>query len=455
MKASIKKSITKTVCAAAAAMLLCTSCGDVGEQPAPKVKISAQPISSEAPSSEPGEQGSSAAAASSDTERPLEAPSRETLAAFADFSAGILNADCAEKIKAGENVLLSPESLLMALGMTSHGACGETGEQMRKVLANGADNDTIAQGMRYLSHHIPETAGVKMNIANSVWSKQCPDYTLKRGFAELMREYYDADTFCVPFNEQTLNDINGWVSNNTNGMIPSILSDMDPDAVTYLINAIAFEAEWDKQYDKSQVRETATFTNSSGETEKCTMLFSEEAHYMSDGRAEAFYKLYKGGKYAFMGILPNSDISVSDYIAGLGGESWYALVDSCNSEDVEVLIPEFTYDYDCELSSALKAMGMELPFSPMADFGNMADHEHESLYISRVLHKTHIEVDRKGTKAAAATAVEMKCEDAVMSEEPKRICLDRPFVYAIVDYETGFPIFLGAVNTTAKETAQK
>ena len=182
------------------------------------------------------------------------------------------------------------------------------------------------------------------------------------------------------------------------------------------------------------------------------MLSCFEEGYFSDGRAQAFIKYYKGYKYAFMGILPNEGVSVSEYINGLDGESWYKLWKSGMYADIDVLIPEFSCDCDKELSGGLKAMGMDIPFDPKrADLSNMVENDSgDPLYISRILHKTHINVDRTGSEAAAATAVEMKVQAAERSKrEQKEIYLDRPFIYAIVDTETGFPVFLGAVNTVA------
>ena len=444
MEKSIRKTVTKTICAALAAMMLCTSCGDVGTEPSQTSGGSAAASSSaEAPTN-------------SSEQKPVTKPDSATLKGLANFSAGLLKNSCGEEIKEGSNVLLSPESVLIALSMTAGGANGETLSQMCNVMQGSADLTKLEDAMRYLGQSNHDTEGVKVNIANSIWANKEEGFALKQSFADACKQKYGAECFCLPFDGKALDDINSWVNSNTNGMIPTILDQIPPNTELYLINAIAFEAEWYKQYETDQVREDGTFTNGKGEKEECTMLFSEESKYMSDGSAQAFYKLYKGGKYAFMGILPNEGVSVSDYIAGLDGESWYNLVNSCTDEDVEVLIPEFTYDYDSILNDGLISMGMELPFTEAADFKGIADYEHDSFFINRVIHKTYIEVDRKGTKAAAATAVEMKCEDAVMlEEEPKRIYLNRPFVYAIVDVETGFPMFLGAVNTTAKETAQQ
>lgn len=446
MKTKMRKTLSRTICAGLAAMLLCASCGKVEPSYEP-VQVSAQPVSTEVPAANAGGESGKTVVPAAD--KPIEKPSDMTLTGLADFSAGLLKNNCGAEIKEGKNVLISPESVLMALGMTANGANGETLAQMEKVMLGEEDISKLNDAMRYLGQHNPEADGVKVNIANSIWANKEEGFSLKQSFADTVKQLYGAESFCVPFNDgQTLDDINGWVSNNTNGMIPTILDEIPPNTELYLINAMAFEAEWYNEYEETDMREGMNFTNFAGEEEQCSFLYSEEAQYFADGSAQAFVKLYKGGNYAFMGILPNEGVSVSDYIAGLDGEGWYKLWNSREYETVDVLMPEFTYDYNSILNDGLKAMGMELPFTEAADFTGIADYAHDYFYINRVIHKTHIEVDRKGTKAAAATAIEMKCEDACLAvEEPKYIHLDRPFVYAIVDMETGFPVFLGAVNT--------
>lgn len=176
------------------------------------------------------------------------------------------------------------------------------------------------------------------------------------------------------------------------------------------------------------------------------MLYSQEGSYFSDENTTGFMKDYEGHDYAFMAMLPSEDTDIADYVAGIDGDKLSKLWRSA-SGDVNVCIPEFTFDYNSELSDELKSMGMELPFTESADFSGMAETSSGALYINRVIHKTHIELDRNGTKAAAATAVVMTDECAMEEEEPKIVYLNRPFVYAIIDKESGTPIFIGAVNT--------
>ena len=231
-------------------------------------------------------------------------------------------------------------------------------------------------------------------------------------------------------------------------MIDKIIDELSPEAVACLINAITFEGKWTEQYDESQVDDKGIFTNAKGEEQKAVMLLGTEDYYLSDSKTDGFIKYYEGGKFAFMAMLPHKDISVSDYIEELNGGDILSLYNNRERAIVYTKIPEFTYDYSSTLNAPLYEMGIKDAFSKeLADFSNMAQMEDFNIFISEILHKTHIELDRNGTRAAAVTAVIMECAAAaVPSYDIKEVYLDRPFVYAIIDRETGIPVFLGALN---------
>lgn len=379
-------------------------------------------------------------------EKSEEKPSDDFLDSYRSYAAELFKASCTDDIKAGKNVMVSPESVMMALGMTANGAKDDTLEQMEKALG-GQGIDVINNAMQYRMSKFTDSRFVKFNVANSVWVRDDSDVIqMKQEFCDKVKTTYGADSFLAPFDASTKDDINNWVKTNTYDMIPSIIDDIPDDAVAYLINAIAFEGEWAEQYKDFQIREDDTFTNSKGEEESATMLYSGESNYLEDNNTTGFIKSYKGGEYAFMAMLPSEGTDIADYVASMDGKKLKKLWNSRGGK-VTACIPEFKYDYGNELSDELADMGMIVPFTGDADFTEMAD-THDPLYISRVIHKTHIELDRNGTKAAAATAVEMKCESAMIDDEkPKEVYLNRPFVYAIIDTESGTPIFIGAVTT--------
>lgn len=368
--------------------------------------------------------------------------------AAADFSIRLFQQGTADETT-GSNILISPESVLSALGMTANGADGTTLAEMELVLGGGMDIQDFNKYMYTYNNGLVETEDVTFHLANSIWIKDNPaELQVNADFLQTDKTYYNADAFLADFDETTVSDINHWVDTNTNGMIDQLLEEIPEDAVMYLINALAFEGAWETKYEQDQINENGHFTSYQGVEETVAMLNSTEGQYITGEHVTGFVKNYEGGNYAFLALLPEEGTNVTDYIASMDGEAFLELYDNRSKQDVLVQIPEFTYDYNTELSEILSRMGMPVAFTESADFSRMAETDTGLLYINRVIHKTYIQVDRAGTKAAAVTAVEMKNEAAMMEpEETPTVYLNRPFVYAIIDTETGLPIFLGTVNT--------
>lgn len=351
------------------------------------------------------------------------------------------------------NILLSPLSIQTALGMTELGAEGETLKQMEEVVNGGNSHSELDSAMNLLTARMRKNPEVKWNVANSLWFRDNGLAKLKEDYLNDVVTYYDSDVFYAPFDNQTLEDINGWVDDETNHMIPEILGEIPDDAYMYLINAVAFEAEWAEQYEEKQVNENRIFDNIDGSESNVTMLSSKEYGYFNLEGGEGFIKPYKGGEYAFVGILPDENTTPEEYLNKLltSKTDLSKAIREASDDEVHVGIPEFTLDYDIELSDIYKEMGMDIPFDPeQAEFHKMMEPVNNvdyDVWIGKIIHKTHIEVDRKGTKAAAATAVEMELAMAALPMEEHYVILDRPFVYAIVENETGYPLFIGTQNT--------
>lgn len=354
----------------------------------------------------------------------------------------------------GKNVLISPTSMMMAFGMLENGARGETLSQIENVFGSIPVSD-MNPIMYSMAQRFNEAEDVNWNVANSIWFKEDGKVEVVPDFATAVKNYYGADIWMAPFDQTTLEDINGWVNNQTRGMIPGILDEIPEDARMYLINAMAFEGEWMCQYEKSDIYEGSLFTNYDGSTTEVTMLYSTENEYFNIAGGTGFIRPYKGGEYSFVGILPEEGTSVEEFLAKLAenGEDFADVIKNpeYSYDNVIVRIPEFSSEYFVEMSSILQDMGMEDAFNAdIADLSGMVtavDDPDYNAYIGRVLHKTFIDVNREGTRAAAVTAIEtLDACAAPMIEEPVYVYLDRPFVYGIVDNATGLPVFLGTVN---------
>lgn len=339
----------------------------------------------------------------------------------------------------GGDALISPVSVLAALAMTESGARGETLAQMEDVF--GVDAETLRAA---LAAYMQSIEGTETKMANSIWFRDDGTFEPNADFLADCASFAGADVFAREFNDAARRELNAWVSEHTDGMIEDILDEIPADAVMYLVNALAFEADWAEQYDEYQLRD-GTFHAISGD-KTVQMMSSEEYSYLSGEGFTGFMKPYAGGRYAFAALLPDADVET--LLGSLTGDTLAAALENAENTAVETTMPSFSGGTDAELSEALEALGMTDAFdSGKADFTGMGHSELGNIYISRVLHKTYIDVTPLGTRAGAATVVEMNTEGAMMpDEEPKRVVLDRPFVYMIVDTEYDIPLFFGVMT---------
>lgn len=330
---------------------------------------------------------------------------------------------------AAKNLLISPLSVAPALAMTANGAAGKTQEEMLAVLGGLSMEELNSQ----LSSYLRGLSGEELKIANSVWIRE--GLTVKQSFLQTNLDHYNAQIYQAPFDASTVQEINSWVDENTDGMIPKLLERIDGSTVMYLLNALAFDAEWKEPYYSTRSR---TFTAYDGAEQVAEMMFSEESQYLEDENAVGLIRDYKGGAYRFAALMPNEGVDLYDYVQALTAEGLLKTLQAPKREPVEAGLPKFSYEYESKLNDTLKAMGMPTAFDSDADFSGIA----EGLFISEVRHKTLIEVTEFGTRAAAVTSVAMD-ESAPVIE--KTVILDRPFVYFIVDAENDLPVFMGIV----------
>lgn len=351
-----------------------------------------------------------------------------------------------ESYEEDTNALISPLSVISALGMTANGAKEETLAQMEQTFGI-AVSDLNQYLCTYMEQLPEEKERYKLSMANAIWFRDTESLTVEKDFLQTNANYYGATVKKAPFDNTTLEEINSWVSDNTDGMIDNILDNIPEAAVMYLVNALAFDAEWQEIYYEHQVR-AGEFTMEDGTKQDVQLMYSMEQGYMEDDKAEGFIKYYADRKYAFVALLPKEGITVSEYVSSLTGDSLHAMLTNVTDRNVNAAIPKFESEYSLVMNDVLIDMGMENAFDvEKADFTGLGSSDNGNLYISQVRHKTYIAVDERGTKAGAATIVEM-AEGAEMEiEEPAKIYLDRPFVYMIVDCEEMVPVFIGAVRS--------
>ncbi len=340
-----------------------------------------------------------------------------------------------------ENVLISPLSIQLALCMTANGADGVTREEMERLLCGSYSLEYMNETLSSYVASLPTSEKVKLHMANSIWYRG-GEYPIdvKEDFLENCAGYYGAQAYRTIFDQQAVSDINNWVSQHTDGMIPKLLESLDPDTAMCLINALCFDAAWDKKYEDSTVSK-GDFYGRNG-VSQAEFMYSEENRYLQLSNAVGFLKSYAGGKYSFAALLPQ-DMDVYQLVESLSAQELTAALQSPQNILVKAWLPKFSYEYSLDMNEMLIDLGMATAFDEdQADFSRMSD---TALYISQVIHKTRIDVDQGGTKAAAATAVIVDECTAMIPEDFRTVRLDRPFVYLILD-EYNVPLFIGVVN---------
>lgn len=356
-----------------------------------------------------------------------------------DFALGLLRESADEK-----NTLVSPLSVLSALAMAESGASGETLAQMEQATGMGADELTdMLQAYGALAGDGP------LRTANSVWLRDSDGLSVEDDFLATCGERLGAQVFSAPFDDSTVADVNAWVSEKTDEMIPQMLSQISDSAQVLLVNALAFDGGWEDPFDSALVSPD-TFTCEDGTEQDVTMMHSAEDSYLESELATGFVKPYEGYDYAFVGLLPAEGVSVEELLASLDGDALEELLTPVAGAAAEIGLPKFTSSYEAELTDALRSLGMTDAFdATRADFSRMGTSEQGPLYVGSVLHKTFVDVNEEGTRAAAATTVSMDGAAAPGGPvEYHEVILDRPFVYLIVDLRCDLPVFIGTYMGT-------
>ncbi len=348
-----------------------------------------------------------------------------------------------DKTKKNANALISPLSITECLAMVENGAKDNTLKEME--VSTGLDLNSANKYFKDFNYLLSTEQTPKLFVANSIWLRDDEFLKVEDDFLQKNAFFYHAEIYKRSFDNGLKDDINTWASKNTNQMIDKVIDKITNDSVMFLVNAISFIADWQNEYESNDVFDS-TFTLEDGTEQEIELMYSEEYQYLENKNAKGIIKPYKDNKYAFVALLPNEKLSMKEYLDKLSAEEIHTMIKNAKSEDVETYIPKFKSEYEITLNDTLKKMGIEDAFdADKADFTKLGKSERGNIYISKVLHKTFIEVDEKGTKAAAVTVVDMADGAAMDMAEPIIVRLDRPFVYMIYDVKNDLPIFMGYI----------
>lgn len=334
--------------------------------------------------------------------------------------------------------MVSPTSVALALGMTANGAKGSTLSQFETLLGGGMDLNALDKNLASEQAALKSSTEGKVLLANSIWYRD-KNLTVEKPFLQANADYFGAGVFQLDFsNSATPKKINAWVKENTGGKIDKIVEKIDPEDMMYLINTLYLEQNWKDPYGGSS---DGVF-HAPGGNRTVKMMDSSETELRGEN-ARGIWKPLSDPRLAFVAVLPEQGIDISDYIDSLTGEKLLKLLRSAGSGGTSASLPKFKFGCDLTLNRALLSLGLSDAFdSDKADFSAMGNTPIGNLYISEVLHKTFIEVDELGLKAGAATKVTMAAASAPLQP----LVFDRPFLIAVVDTKTMLPVFLGTVS---------
>jgi serine protease inhibitor len=341
------------------------------------------------------------------------------------------------------NVFLSPLSASMALGMAMNGAAGATLEEMRETLGfAGMSLAEVNASYRDLTDLLLKLdAGVEMRIANALWLRQ--GFPLNAAFVQTTGSHFGAATQELDFSSPaSLDVINGWASRSTNGRIPKVLDRLDPDVVLYLMNAIYFKGNWTTQFDARRTA-PAPFYRADGSQQPVQMMSAEKvrARMAHTPEAQILDLPYARGAFSMTLVMPHPDGALDALVSTLDEARWNGWIGQLQPLEVHVQMPRFKLEYGSVLNSTLQALGMRVPFDHhAADFSAMSPRGAD-LYIYEVLQKTFLEVNEKGTEAAAVTSVGVGPVSA-----PPSFRADRPFLLVIRERLSGTILFIGSIG---------
>lgn len=341
------------------------------------------------------------------------------------------------------NMITSSLSSIMLLGMLAEATEGETKEEITSVISRKMNYSNFKDILYMLSSkYVDRSFGQysqkknSLMIANAICVKNTYQSSIKTEYLDYLNYLFKGELFS---SNDFVRDVNRWVNKKTRGMIKNIVDpSMIANCVAVLVNAIAFEAKWKDEYENAAIHEER-FHNVDGSCSWVKMMDSCETEYIENDEFIGFLKPYKDPQYKFMALLPKVKCrKIPFQVMPVEKIDFLRMYQEAINTEVEVTMPEFQSDLELDLSQIFQNWGIRKAFSSQADFSPMSN---MWLKVNKILQKAYIEVDRKGTKAAVVEIAYIG--EGAIPPPDKKVCLDRPFAYAIIDVELGLPIFSG------------
>lgn len=363
-----------------------------------------------------------------------------------DFSFNLL-AQVAQN-ETQENIVLSPLSASMLLGMLMNGADGETLAQIQAVTGFGrqASIESINAYYRQLIDELPKLDScTTLGLANGIWARQ--DFPVYPAFTNACKQSFDAQAKNVPtfLDDEVIAEINRFAADHTNNRIKEILKKemVTENTVMALMNALYFKALWETQFDKEYTYAYPFATLGGTEIQTDMMNKADTMSYAEGSDYQLVELPYKGGKYCVDIVLPAKGADINAWLKTLDGGKWQTMLASRTSEDVVLMLPKFCLNYDRTLTEDLKALGMIDAFSELtANFSLLSS---ETVFVSLIKQKTFLQVDEEGTEAAAVT-IGLVEATSVGPSKTKHFYANRPFLFVIRERDYGTILFTALIG---------
>lgn len=338
------------------------------------------------------------------------------------------------------NVVLSPLSISVALGMARNGAAGETKTEMETALhLTGLADSTINTYYKTLIEGLPVVdRHVEVALANALWYKE--GFQIKAPFLHTNTDYFKTMVAALDFDSpDAVTTINDWCAEHTHNRITSIIDQIGSYVRMYLTNAVYFKGSWQRPFDPKQTVGGQFYTTATTQKNIKLMNLIDTFAYAADDKAQYIDLPYGEGDYAMTILLPVPGLAVDDLLDELTAESITSMLASLRLQQLSLTLPRFRTACSFDMKDPLSAMGMQTAFTEWADFSGISD---IPLMISAVKHKTFLEVTEEGTEAAAVTAVEFS--NTSLPSYPF-VVVDRPFLFLIREKGSGVILFAGKV----------
>ncbi|MBU1320000.1 MAG: serpin family protein [candidate division Zixibacteria bacterium] len=362
-----------------------------------------------------------------------------------------------------KNIFISPASAAMALAMVYNGADGVTRDEMARVLElEGITLEQINQANLALDSLLEcKDTSVELSVANSVWMTD--EFEFKKDFLDRTEAYYDAEITSMDFKRPGAHKlINDWTAEKTRDKIREIIGPIDENAIMFLLNAVYFKGIWKYQFREENTREQ-DFTLLDGSIKQHPLMsLRGEFDYTESPNFQAIRLPYGEGRFSMLVFLPASDFGLERFHDSLTAENWIEWGRRLWRREGTIILPRFKLEYEKQLNDALKALCMITAFDKVdADFSKMWEQSRKrnystgflmegdtNVYIHEVRQKTFLEVNEKGSEAAAVTVVEMRGFAPTSVQMPVRpfvMTVNRPFFCAIVENTSGLILFMGSI----------